>query len=410
MSRADTADPVVITGVGLVSPLGVDREHSWEGVSSGRAAARLMPVDDGLPPVSGVHHSLPGWIGCPAVQGGNAADDRVLALGRRATREALSDARIGPGNLDPTRVGCVFGTSKGSLFAASAAWRPAGDNSSFAASWPSAVASAIGAEQGWEGPSLAPIAACATGLVAVIRAAQLLREGACDVVLAGSADDSLHPLVLASFQRLGVLARHSDPARASRPFDRGRNGFVIGAGAGALVLERQSHAAARGASWYAAIGPGRYAADPSGMTTLDPTGRTLARLLSEAIPTGRRPHYLNLHGTGTRLNDPAECRAARLVGLGACRAGSLKGGLGHLLGAAGSVELGLLCLAIRDQRLPPNVNLDDVDPECDLPWIGPNAEAARVDSILKVSLGFGGHQAALWLERCRGPGDRTRTA
>jgi 3-oxoacyl-[acyl-carrier-protein] synthase II len=399
MSTADTADPVVITGVGVVSPLGPDAPSTWRAVQSGLSAPRRLTADDFPPAVFDPRWGDRGWIGAPAAWSGADHADRVVRLGQAAAREATAEAGLPPGAVDPLRLGCVFGTSKGSLFAATTTWRDPQQAGLFPAVWPSAPASALAADLGVQGPCLAPVAACATGLVAVIRAAALIREGACDVVLAGSADDSLHPLVLASFQRLGVLTRHADPARASRPFDRDRTGFVIGAGAGALILERRSQATARGARCLAVLGPGRFAADPSGITTLDATGDTLARLLADCVPTGRTPDYVNLHGTGTRLNDPAECRALRTVGLERCRAGSLKGSLGHLLGAAGSVELALLCLALRDQVLPPNANLDTPDPACDLPWVGGTAEPARVTSILKVSLGFGGHQAALWLER-----------
>ncbi|HUQ68733.1 MAG TPA: beta-ketoacyl-[acyl-carrier-protein] synthase family protein [Planctomycetaceae bacterium] len=410
MPSADTDDPIVITGVGVVSPLGRTCEATWLGVLSGRSAARRLTAADFLLPRRDPRWDATAWLGCPADLPVDSAWDRVTALGLRAAAEASADAGLDRTDLDPNQIGCVFGTSKGSLFAATADWCGLGEVSSFPALWPSATAHAIAARFGWTGPCLAPVAACATGLVAVIRAAALIREGACDVVLAGSADDSLHPLVLASFQRLGVLARHAEPTQASRPFDRDRNGFVIGVGAGGLVLERKSHAVARGARWYAAVGPGRFSADPSGMTALDDSGATLARLIADSVPADRVPDVINLHGTGTRLNDPAECRAVRLAIPQAARdsrAGSFKGALGHLLGAAGSVELALLCLAIRDQTLPPNVNRDCADPDCDLNWIGATPEPATIKSVLKLSLGFGGHQAAVWLERCRGVGERT---
>lgn len=406
MLRTATDDPIVITGVGVASPLGADREATWRGLLAGRSAARRLTAADFALPQPDPRWTEVGWIGCPATLP-EATAERMTALGLRAAAEAVTDAGLVAGAVAPERWGCVFGTSKGSLFAATRDWFRGDGEQPFQQSWPSAVTGAIAARFDLRGPCLAPVAACATGVVAVLRAAALIREGACDVVLAGSADDSLHPLVLASFHRLGVLARHSDPARASRPFDRQRNGFVIGAGAGGLVLERRSHAEQRGARWYAAVGPGRFAADPSGMTTLDGTGSTLGRMLRDCLPNGRDPDYVNLHGTGTRLNDPAECRAVWQSCRDAGRAGSFKGALGHLLGAAGSVELALSCLALRDQILPPNVNRDVADPDCDLDWVGSAAESARIESILKLSLGFGGHQAAIWLERCRGIGDRT---
>jgi 3-oxoacyl-[acyl-carrier-protein] synthase II len=407
MFAADCDDPIVVTGLGVVSPLGADRESSWQQLLAGHSAARrLTPSDLGVTDAD----SFPQWIGCPALLPREDGIDRITQLARQAAKEAVADANLPAEAVDPNRLGCVFGTSKGSLFAATSVYCGLSGEESFPALWPSTAASSLSQQFDCRGPCLAPVAACATGVVAVIRAAALIREGACDVVLAGSADDSLHPLVLASFQRLGVLARHPDPQQASRPFDQQRTGFVIGAGAGGLVLERRSHAIARGARWYAALGPGRITADPTGMTTLDASGETLTQMLRDCRPGDCRADYVHLHGTGTRLNDPAECRAVRQAcetHAGVGHAGSFKGAMGHLLGAAGSVELALCCLAIRDRCLPPNVNLVDRDSDCDLPWVGAAAESADIRSVLKVALGFGGHQAAIWLQRCLGSGDRT---
>lgn len=409
----------MITGLGMVTPSGRDAAQSWQGVTAGRSTARwLTPEDVGLTSWDSIANP-PRWIGCPAEFefDRTPAADRVAALGLSACREALADAALERSQRDPERIGCVFGTSKGSLFAASAGWRSlhsqqrSDANPQDHAAWwsllsgPALAADAVAHAEDLRGPRLSPVAACATGLVAVIQAAALLRQSACDVVLAGSADDSLHPLVLASFQRMGVLAQSAQPATASRPYDRHRNGFVIGAGAGCLVLERKSHAERRGARWYAEVAHGRLGSDPTGMASLDASGDALARLIADACRFDGQlvcPDVFNLHGTGTRLNDAAECRAVRQVFGGralSSASGSLKGGLGHLLGAAGSVELALCCLMLRDQTVPPNVNLEAPDTACNLTWARHPALSRPIQSILKLSLGFGGHQTAVWLNR-----------
>jgi 3-oxoacyl-[acyl-carrier-protein] synthase II len=239
--------------------------------------------------------------------------------------------------------------------------------------------------------------------VCVLRGFELIRTGVCDVVVAGSSDASLHPAVLASFRRMGVLAsRFAEPAAACRPFNRDRNGFAVGEGAAMFVLERRSHVEPRGANAIARVLGGSMLADPAGMISVDAEGASLARAISDTLDRcGVRPAdvgHVNLHGTATRSNDAAEARAlASALGSYAkhvpCTA--LKGAIGHQLGAAGASELAATAFAVRSGRLPPTVNLTDQDPECGL-------SLARVvrqveGPGLKLSLGFGGHIAAALL-------------
>ena len=344
------------------------------------------------------------------------AIDPVIALARRVSAEAVRDAGLDARVLSTESTGVVFGTSKGGLHTA-ARLLAVGDHSAEPADswldvWPNAAARHVAASIGCQGPVLAPIAACATGLAACLRAFELIRDGHCDVVLAGSADASLQPAILGSFLRLGVLARHvDDPSTACRPFDRSRSGFVVGEGAGCLILESHQHAVARGARWYAEWLGGRMLADPAGLTQLDPDGTSLRRLLRDlqgVVP--EPPDYINLHGTATIPNDRVESAAIRAV-LGAdadrIACSSLKGGLGHLLGAAGSVELAATLLAIRDQIIPPTVNLFAPDPELDLDFTPRQSQSRRIDRAWKLSLGFGGHLSAACVGRLTGDGDRT---
>jgi 3-oxoacyl-[acyl-carrier-protein] synthase II len=249
-------------------------------------------------------------------------------------------------------------------------------------------------------------------LAACQRGFELIRDGCCDVVLVGSSDASLQPAILGSFQRLGVIARPADdPAHACRPFDRHRNGFVVGEGGACLVLESLAHAKARGARWYGEWLTGRMLSDSTGLTQLDPSGQSLKRLLRDLRrDVAGVPDYVNLHGTATIPNDRVETAALRDV-LGANAAeiacSSLKGGLGHLLGAAGSVELAATFLAIRDQIAPPTANLFEPDPELELNFTPRQARPCTIQRAWKLSLGFGGHLSAACVGRLEGDGDRT---
>ncbi len=409
---------VVVTGIGLVTPLGLDRESTWRGLLAGRSATRWLtaPHWTGKEPLAGAL--------CASVAFAMNGDrDPVVSLALRTANEAIADAELDHGCLTGDRTGVVFGTSKGGQETASRltqSMRQIGhwDNTTregacWSDLWANSAARVVAGHIGCHGPSLCPVLACATGLAACQRAAELIREGVCDIVFAGSSDASLQPAILGSFRRLGVLADSSaaDSANVCRPFDQNRSGFAIGEGAACLVFESLIHARKRHAHWYGEWLTGRMLTDPSGLTTLDPSAQSLCRLLRDV---GRdvhyRPEYINLHGTATILNDRVESFAVRdhfgtEAGLISCS--SLKGGLGHLLGAAGSVELAATLLAIRDQIAPPTVNLDNVDSEFDLDFTPREPRPKIIEQAWKLSLGFGGHLMAACLGRLRGEGDRT---
>lgn len=402
---------VVITGVGLWTPLGTDRESTWQALTAGRSGSRWLfaPQWTGTTRLAGAPCDLPN-------EAADGSIDPVVALARRVAAEAVQDSGLHSGVLSRDSTGIVFGTSKGGLHTASRLLqlgsRSAEPGPVWMDVWPSAAASHVAAAIGASGPVLAPVAACATGLAACLRGYELIRDGRCHVVLAGSSDASLQPAILGSFQRLGVLARPmDDPTAACRPFDISRNGFVVGEGAACLILESFEHAVARGARWYAEWLGGRMLADPIGLTQLDPTGQSLQRLLQDLLRvTNVKPDYINLHGTATIPNDRVESAAIHAVFGESARqvpCSSLKGGLGHLLGAAGSVELAATLLAIRDQILPPTVNLVSPDPQLDLDFTPLQSRPCRIDHAWKLSLGFGGHLSAACVARLPGNGDRT---
>lgn len=441
---------IAITGLGLVTPAGPDREATWQGLLAGRSFTRLLstpqfattaigapaalpansipavaappsprhpryapksseplPTGTGEPGPIGIGEPLPIGIGEP-----------LLDLAWRAAWEAWLHARLDTAPADPHRIACVLGTSKGGWQAlqhlfrevhpASAPFLPPITPGDWAGHFlPSAPGAWVAARLGLGGPLLCPVAACATGLLSVHRAADLIAAGRCDVALAGSADASLVELVQASFRRLGVLAPpNGDPARAVRPFDRDRRGFVVGEGAAVLVLERVAHARARGVAPLATWLAGGSGSEASHLMQLDPDPAQLARVIGDTLArAGVAPHEIDCigyHGTATRGNDPLES-AALLQALGPharkIPGSSLKGALGHLLGAAGSVELAALVLALRDGVVPPTVNLTHADPACPLDYTPGQARPASLQTALKLSLGFGGHLACALLRR-----------
>jgi 3-oxoacyl-[acyl-carrier-protein] synthase II len=403
--KDDRDRAVVITGVGLISALGPDRETTWHALKQGRTGARSLDSR-----ILG-----PGFAGFPCPRPPSIEVDPALDLLERAADQALADAGLnGAGcDLDPDRAAVLLGLSKGGVRNFSRTHEmvrsgPLEDRALarvWPGSWPSMGASAVSARYGFRGPCLAPIAACASGLIAALQAVDLLRRGACDVALAGGADASLEPILLAAFRRMKVLARvEGDPARAVRPWDVRRSGFLIGEGGAVLVLERIDRARARGLHPYAELAGGAIGSDAHHETALDPDpaglARVILRALADAGMTSGDLDAVNVHGTATLSNDPLECRALRLA-LGAeadrlaCSAN--KAQIGHLLGAAGSAELAIAALSIRDGFAPPTLNLDDPDPACDLDGTPHSGRSISIRAALKLSIGFGGHLAVACL-------------
>ncbi len=419
---------VVITGVGLITPLGIDRESSWQGMKNGNRATRwLDPCDWDIQQPRQYSQTRGMAAGAPApmlrfcddqISMGRGSDnalginlaacDPVIQLAVCAAYEAMEDAKLEVTHLNRNRIGCVVGTSKGGLrsFAQSFRHRLKHNVDFSAELWtqlfPNAPAAALSRLFDLRGPCLCPITACATGLASLVRGAELIRTGYCDAVVVGSTDASLQQVLLASFQRLGVLARgFDDPETACRPFDRHRNGFLVGEGAGMLIMERSDCAADRGAIPYAEWVSDGCVTDCAGLTQLEPQPHALTRLIQDVLRraelTSDEIDYVNLHGTATIQNDICETRALNAaLGRSAqhvcCSA--LKGGIGHLLGSAGSVELACTLLAMRDSTIPPTVNLDEQDVDCDLNFTPREPRRQRIENALKLSLGFGGHLIA----------------
>ncbi len=396
-------EPIVITGIGMITSVGRDRESVWRAVQQGRCGVRslrgLQGIPDGLlvgAPVD-IEPEVPGQI-------------KNIPLSLHAADEALRDARVDWDTVDRNRFACGVSVHVGdtNCIAAKLGMHHLIDPQSMPwwQQWLGNTACwSVANRYGLYGPRLTHSTACASGLVEILMAYRGLRDNQCDIALAGSSE-VIHPLLAAGFYQMKALAHHEDPTQACRPFDSNRRGFVMGEGAAMLVLERLSHAVGRGAKIYAEITAGKMLAEAFHVTGIDEGSETLAHLINITL---RAAHlapdeisYINAHGTGTQQNDPAEIRGIRrALGRAAKRVSvsSVKSMLGHLVNASGSVELALTALALRDGFTPPTINLTHPDPACDLDCIPLVGRRLRFDNALKLSVAFGGHLVAMTLRR-----------
>jgi 3-oxoacyl-[acyl-carrier-protein] synthase II len=412
------SDPIVITGIGLIASVGKTRESVWKAVRQGRSGVR------NLEGVAGVPHGL--LIGAPVdLEPEYRGQLKVIALAQHAAAEALDDARLDATSVDFERFGCAISAHMGDtsfipeLFGFHHLTDPGGVP--WWQQWlPNTACSNVANRHGLNGPRICHSTACASGLIDVLAAMRAIEDDQCEIALAGSAE-AFHPLFAAGFQAMRVLAHHDDPQQACRPFDRQRSGFVMGEGAAMFVIERLSHARRRGARIYAEMAGGRMLAEAHHITGLATHSDSLARLISDTLVNARmKPEeveYINVHGTGTQQNDVNETRGIRqALGRAADRIcmSSTKSMLGHLVNAAGSVELAITTLALRDGFAPPTLNLTDPDPQCDLDYIPMVGRPKHFDTALKLSVAFGGHLAALAIRRWNEPhtsfGDPRRAA
>lgn len=382
---------VVVTGLGLASGLGTDARSTWEAIQQGRSCLVRLPGS--------------GLIGGPAANPDDPEPCSTILAS--ALIEALATARVDRRSLQGSeRVAILIGQSKGRVRTLTQSFQGRSPAEDWPLGWPDSGSIQVQAILGSIGPLFSPVAACATGLVAVLQGVNLIQWGEADLAIAGAVDASLEPLLLAAFRNMKVLARHEDPARAVRPWDSRRNGFAVGEGGAVFVLERADRAEARGVRPIAEVAGGALGGDGHHITDQDPDPANLAGLIERALDrAGVAPSeidHVNVHGTATRSNDPLECRAIRrALGRFADRVScsASKAQIGHLLGAAGAAELAVACLAIRDQFAPPTINLDDPDPACDLDGTPHVGKPRDIRAALKISLGFGGHLAVAVLKR-----------
>jgi 3-oxoacyl-[acyl-carrier-protein] synthase II len=401
----------VITGIGLVTPVGCDVDSFFEALCKGPSGVQRPP--DGHP--AGADLQLAGIA--PHIDPVSVLPptdvrcvDRFVLLGLAAADSALADAGLQVGrDVDPFRIAVVVSTGGGGLetfeqssHARLARGRPGVSPYLLPGMLSNMAAARIAIKYGIRGYSAAFVTACAAGAQSVAEAFRLIAEGTADVVVCGGAESPLHPTIAAAFTNARALASGwDDPAAASRPFDRRRNGFVLSEGAAVLVVEREAHAAARGARGYASLIGWGANTDAHHPTMPRPDGDGAAACMRQALSrAGLSPAdvtYVNAHGTSTKIGDTAEAKAIRAV-FGEAQSpavSSIKSVTGHMLGASGAVEAAASALAVGRGVLPPTHNLDDPDPNCELDHVRGTPRTGPAGVALSNSFAFGGHNVSL---------------
>jgi 3-oxoacyl-[acyl-carrier-protein] synthase II len=406
---------VVVTGIGAITPIGVGTEGLWQGLRSGLSAVQGITRFDPTPFRSRIAAQVNDFHAADHIEERKVRRlDRFSQFSVAATRLAIADAELDLAREDPDRIGVMMGTALGGIARAEEehghyvegglrAVNPSLALSVFAG----AASCNIAIEFGVCGPNSTNGMSCASGTIGIGEGLRAIRRGEADVMLAGGAEAPLAPLCFGSFAIIRAMStRNDDPATASRPFDTGRDGFVMAEGAAVLVLEERQRALARGARIYLEICGYGLTNDAHHMTAPRPDGQQAARAMRLALADARvEPHevgYLNAHGSSTPLNDPTETSAIRQVFNGhAARlpVSGTKGYYGHALGASGAIEAAICSLASARAWLPPTVNLSLPDPACDLGYITGDGRMADPEILLSNSFGFGGINACLVFRR-----------
>jgi 3-oxoacyl-[acyl-carrier-protein] synthase II len=401
---------VVITGMGAVSPLGNDMPSTWRAAVAGESGIDFIRSFDasGFPVRVAAEvkdFEPPGFISPKEAR----RLDRNVLLALAAGKEALDDAAL-DSSYEPGRVGILFGSAIGGflgIMRQHEVLQERGPDRVSPHFLPSVLVDSASGQLaislGLRGPNYAPVSACATGSHAVGEGAEVIRRGDADAVLAGGTEACMHPLILAGFCAMrGLAAEDEHPPRASRPFDATRAGFVIGEGAGALVLEELEAARSRGATMYAEVLGYGTSNDGYHMAAPEPeaigVGDMMRAALDRAGVEAERVGYINAHGTSTPLGDAAETKAIKDVfGDHAYKlaVSSTKSVMGHCFGAAGAIEAQMAALAVHDGVLPPTINYEHPDPVCDLDYVPNEAREAQVDVALSNAMGLGGHNACV---------------
>ncbi len=406
---------VVVTGMGAVSPVGNDVPSMWASLMAGRSGAGLISSLDVSQLKTKIGAEVKDFDPTLYMDRKDARrSDRYTHFALAATAQAVADAGLDMNREDPRRVGVIVGSGiggVGTLFEQYDVLRSRGPRRVSPFTVPSMLANSasgqVAISLGARGPNLVPVLACATGNAAIGEGFALIRRGVTDVMVAGSSEAAFCDLAMAGFEIMGALSAHNDdPAGASRPFDAGRDGFVMGEGAGMVVLESLAHARARGARIYGEILGYGLTADAYHPTAPREDGlaasEAMQMALCEAGLQSEAVDYINAHGTSTPLGDVGETRAIkRIFGEHAYKlaVSSTKSMMGHLLGAAGAVEAIVCLLAMQEGVIPPTINYETPDPDCDLDYVPNTARQADVRVALSNAFGFGGHNATLVMAR-----------
>jgi len=406
---------VVITGMGAITPLGIGVEATWQALLAGRSGVRRITRFDVSNFPTQFAAEVPDFDPLKYMDFKEAKRTaRFTQFALAATKQAIESAALRLDQEDKTRVGVSLGTAIGGVDIVEEQAVAFNENglrrinpTLVPVLLPSSGACNVAISFGLKGPTSCPVAACATGIMAIGEALRNLQLGDVDVMIAGGAESAMSPLDMAAFSRIGALSTHnSEPSKACRPFDAERDGTVMGEGAVALVMETWKHAQRRGASPLAEVLGCGFSEDAYHIAAPEPSGDGAARAMSRALADARvspdEVDYIVPHGTGTPLNDVSETRACKIVfGKRAYRIpiSSNKSMVGHLMGASGAVSTMVGVLSIRDDILPATINLEHPDPECDLDYVPNQARPAHVGTVMANAFGFGGQNATVVMRR-----------
>ncbi|MDD5261597.1 MAG: beta-ketoacyl-ACP synthase II [Methylacidiphilales bacterium] len=403
---------VVVTGMGVVTPLGNDLPTFWNNILESKSGVSTITTFDTTLFATKIAGQVKNFTPTDFFKNPKDARrcDRYTQLAFAAAKEAYANAGLGSTSLNPERCGIIFGSGIGGLQSLEdqhGTLKDRGPNRVSPFMIPmmiSNIASGLLAiEYNFQGPSFAIVTACATASHSIGESWRLIKDDEGDVFITGGSEAAVVPIGLGGFSAMKAISTRNDqPERASRPFDKGRDGFVLSEGAGVIVLEELEHAKKRGAKIYGEIVGYGATTDAYHMTSPAPGGAGAARAMKRALQLANlNPsdiQYINAHGTSTPQGDICETQAIKSVFGDKAKnvwVSSTKSMIGHLLGAAGSVELAVCLKAIETGNVPPTINLEDPDPECDLDYVPNTARSGKINAIMNNSFGFGGHNACI---------------
>ncbi len=411
---------VVITGIGLVTPVGIGTRESWQALLDGESGIAPITLFDCTAFRVRIAGEVKGWEPTRWIEKKKLKEmDRFMEFAVGTASMAMSDAQLQLTEAGQLRAGCFLGHGLGGLLSLEKTKETLltkGPTKVSPYAIPTIIsnlaAGQVSIAHGLKGPSYCTTSACSSGAHAIGEASEWIRRGKVDVMIAGGTEATITPVGIAGFEAMLALSkRNDDPRHASRPFDRSRDGFVCGEGGGILVLESLTHAKARGARIYAELTGYGASSDAYHLTQPAPqhegAQRAMRMALDDAHLSPDAIDYVNAHGTSTQIGDREESRAlAAVFGANALDkkmwVSSTKSMMGHLLGAAGAVETSICALTIAEGQVPPTINLVDQDPECPLDFVANTARARKVSHAMNNSFGFGGTNCALVLSRFEG--------
>ena len=408
---------VYVTGIGMVTPLGLDVKSTWKALLQGKSGIASIASFDTQDFETTIAGEALDFDPTAYVDRKRARRlDRFAQFAVAATAQALEQASLDlhDGSVDATRVGSVIGSGIGGIITLSEQWAVLNEKGPTRVSpflVPMMLADMAPGQvsiiHGAKGPNYCTVTACSSGADGIGLALEMIQRGDVDIALAGGTEAPICPIAVAGFNACMALSkRNSDPQAASRPFDAERDGFVMGEGAGVLVIESEESVVRRGVTPLAELAGYGASSDAYHVTQPSPEGEGAARAMNRALAeAGMEPHdisYVNAHGTSTPMNDRIETAALKVVfGDEAykIKISSTKSMTGHLLGAAGGVEAAIAALAVSESAIPPTINLENPDPDCDLDYTAHHSQRGIVKAAMSNNLGFGGHNASLIFKR-----------